>query len=56
MNVTATPEPIPWWIVFEEFYFNQEIPYGVGIWCILYGLAIIATVYIISINNSCYSP
>ena len=51
MNFTATPEPVPWWIVFEEFYFNQTIPFGVGIWCVLYGIAVIATIYIISLGS-----
>jgi hypothetical protein len=53
MNDTTPTPSIPpidrWWDEFWHFYNgNPDLPLGVGIWCLFYGLALLAILYFIS--------
>ena len=51
-GTTPTPTPLPvdrWWDEFWHFYNgNPNLPFGVGLWCFLYGMVALAMVYFIS--------
>lgn len=49
MTTLQPTQPINWWDIFYDFYFNDDkFPFGLSLWCFLYGIAILAVIYLIS--------